>query len=603
MKKSLLLAAGGAALNGSEYKSGADFDGVNDYFSRGGDLTGNADGKTISMSFWVYLTSATAGKVYVAGTTTRFTINFDDGRFSILGINPSASAVLNASFAVGNKPEYENTFLHFSISFDLSNPAKRHVYINDDDATSIISWDTYTNDNIEFTAADHSVGAIPNGSAKLKGRIAQLFLDYTYRDLSIEANRRLFTNYDPEKGLIPAPGQAALNPIIYMPMDDETELFVNQGTGGNFVQNGVIALSNRGAGQYNASASEFDGVSDYLNAGSIGGISDSKVFTASFHCKAELFSGHVFHIPAAGAFSILRNSNRIDFEGHNSGGSKILDAQILDIPTDSNVMVSISVDMSSPSKRHVVINGGDVTGSVVWNTYTDDVLDLTGLNNYIGALNGFSSFWKGSLGRFYLDTSYINLSNNNPFYDTDTNKPKYLGEQGELPTGSQPLVYLPLRADDAGNNPGSGGDFTVNSGPFTGARGPSEYWARSVVVDGLNYLTGSVFCQSLVKWISVDSGVTWTPTYANGVTVTDIGNGTDNGVVAYYYGTSENINWALEENKLRFTDAFGLPVPPKIDNNSVLFLDFSNLDNLGENKAGADFTVIGSPASGPDVNG
>tara|TARA_R110000772_G_scaffold255345_1_gene371537 strand:- start:40 stop:846 length:807 start_codon:yes stop_codon:yes gene_type:complete len=34
--------------------------------------------------------------------------------------------------------------------------------------------------------------------------------------------------------------------------------------------------------------------------------------------------------------------------------------------------------------------------------------------------------------------------------------------------------------NDAGNNLGSGGDFTVNSGPFVGARGGSEFWARSV---------------------------------------------------------------------------------------------------------------------------
>jgi len=39
-------------------------------------------------------------------------------------------------------------------------------------------------------------------------------------------------------------------------------------------------------------------------------------------------------------------------------------------------------------------------------------------------------------------------------------------------------------SSDAGNNLGSGGDFTVNSGPYAGARGGSEYWARSAKFDG-----------------------------------------------------------------------------------------------------------------------
>ena len=43
---------------------------------------------------------------------------------------------------------------------------------------------------------------------------------------------------------------------------------------------------------------------------------------------------------------------------------------------------------------------------------------------------------------------------------------------------------MPIRGDDAGNNLGTGGDFTVYSGPFTGARGGSEFWARSAKFGG-----------------------------------------------------------------------------------------------------------------------
>lgn len=37
--------------------------------------------------------------------------------------------------------------------------------------------------------------------------------------------------------------------------------------------------------------------------------------------------------------------------------------------------------------------------------------------------------------------------------------------------GTPPLIYLPMCGNNAGKNYGTGGDFTVNSGPFAGARG------------------------------------------------------------------------------------------------------------------------------------
>jgi hypothetical protein len=90
------------------------------------------------------------------------------------------------------------------------------------------------------------------------------------------------------------------------------------------------------------------------------------------------------------------------------------------------------------------------------------------------------------LSDVWYNPTYIDLSASNPFYDTETGKPKFLGADGSEPTGSAPLIYLPLRADDAGSNKGTGGDFTVNSGPFTGARGASEVWAESAEFNGTN---------------------------------------------------------------------------------------------------------------------
>jgi hypothetical protein len=134
------------------------------------------------------------------------------------------------------------------------------------------------------------------------------------------------------------------------------------------------------------------------------------------------------------------------------------------------------------------MNGVDVTGSVSWSVYSDDTIDLT-LNDYeVGKNAAGTDYMNGELSDVWFDDSYTaDLSG---FYDTETGKPKFLGIDGSLPTGSPPLVYLPMRGNDAGNNAGTGGDFTVNSGPYTGARGPSEFWAGSAEYNGSNQYHG-----------------------------------------------------------------------------------------------------------------
>lgn len=185
------------------------------------------------------------------------------------------------------------------------------------------------------------------------------------------------------------------------------------------------------------------------------------------------------------------------------------------------------------------------------------------------------------------------------------NKPKPVRQVLEE-TGNTPLIAMPISADNPILNLGTGGNFTLNGGGLVGARGASEHIARGLAVDGTNYLTGSVFCQSLVRWLSTDGGATWSVFYENSVTVTNIGNGTNNGVVAHYLGFSDNINWALEENKNMVTDQLGFPkdMEKAVQNSDwapVLGLDFSDSTMFGYNKYGSDFTVTGAPVSGADV--
>jgi hypothetical protein len=83
-----------------------------------------------------------------------------------------------------------NTWSNILVSIDLASTSNRSVWINDVQAT--VAWSNYVNDNIDFTRANHYIGAIQTPAAGITGRLSHVYLDYTYRNLSVEANRRIF---------------------------------------------------------------------------------------------------------------------------------------------------------------------------------------------------------------------------------------------------------------------------------------------------------------------------------------------------------------------------------------------------------------------------
>ena len=483
IKKKMLQAASGAGGDDVILPVGVDFDG--DYLSRSSDLVGNANGKTFTISAWFYLTTTS----YNTGLYE----SFDSGSLrSYIYVNKigqlvakmwgesTAGYVLNVSSSSGLFAA--NTWNHILFSVDLSNTSNRSVYIND--ASASVNFNTYTNQNMDFTFNTFRINDF--NSNRGESRLAGVYLDYTYRDLSVEANRRLFIDAD---GLYKKPPTSG---IISVPMDDPDDVGRNDGTGGDFTLNGTVARSGRGPNQYNAVASTFDGTADYLSKTAITGASNGQKFTLSLSLSSNEQDGKFFEI-----------KDRL-YIGVFSGGTGDFKIRVLAVPSagfptiirlettrslsfNSTYCIQVSVDSAIPTAK-LIINGVDDTNEI--GTATSDSFVFASTDVAVGAQGGTgASKVDGEIGNVYFNNSYIDLATNNPFYDASTNKPKYLGESGELPTGSSPLIYLPLRADDAGNNLGTGGDFTVNSGPFVGARGASEFIARSVRTPaGLNSL-------------------------------------------------------------------------------------------------------------------
>jgi hypothetical protein len=451
------------------------FDGVNDYLSRSSDMTGNTDSKTFTFSCWVYSDLASSSYMYESSDSSQsgFLGKISNSNINNVGIfakNSSNATILSLGDGAAIAA---NTWSHILISCDMSDTSKRMLLING--VVQTVGWSDYTDSSIDFSRGFHYLQLRSSGgNVKGVGRLSNLFLDYTYRDLSIESNRRLFIDADGK----PASGQAGLSPILYLPMKNADTAGSNLGSGGNFAVNGVLATAARGPNQDNCVASVFDGSADYLRSTTISlGSTSSITFSVQLSIgvtNREIFDNGIMlnieHSISSGSFRIrARNSSFV---------------QILDVYFNSNTIVSdrnynitASFDLTNTANRSIFLNGEQVT-ALTWGTYTSGTLGAsTGCT--VGAEAAATIFYDGSMGELYLDTTYMDLATDNPFWDSDTSRPNSVRKVIE-DTGVTPLIALPISGSNAGKNLGSGGDFTVNSGPFTGARGSSEYLARSM---------------------------------------------------------------------------------------------------------------------------
>ena len=127
----------------------------------------------------------------------------------------------------------------------------------------------------------------------------------------------------------------------------------------------------------------------------------------------------------------------------------------------------VSVDLSDVNKRHLYIDDVSVG---VWNTYTSDDIDFTATDHRFSIYR--SSITAGHPACFadvwfdidlYLDLS--DTATRRKFVGEDFNSTVDLGDNGELVTGSSPIVYFSRRGsdtpDDFVTNKGTGGGFTL----------------------------------------------------------------------------------------------------------------------------------------------
>ncbi len=217
------------------------FDGTNDYLLRGSDLTGNADSKSITIVVSTEFLGGD-GSVLTFLDTTGATLRFyksATNKITLIGENSSGAGILQ----IGTSSSYvvASGRLNILISVNLLTGAA-NLYV--DDVSDKVET-TLTNDTLDFTVGEHSIGARAGAGAKLNGAIADLWVAFgQYIDFSVEANRRLFFD---SGGQIVNRGADGSRPtgtppsIFFKGPASTWNAGTNFGTGGDYTMNGAVA--------------------------------------------------------------------------------------------------------------------------------------------------------------------------------------------------------------------------------------------------------------------------------------------------------------------------------------------------------------------------
>lgn len=229
---------------GISYLPGSQYDGANDYQTRGADLTGIVDGKTGIVSFWIgpgadgALLTVLGGGANISAGGGLFVYRSSFNLVGVRGRSAAGAIVLDLNSSITDVT-VANGVRHVMISWDLTNPARRHVYVDDVDVTAST---THTNTAIDLTTGNFAIGAETDGGNKLNGGLTELFFHNTYLDLSIEANRRKFIQADGKAvASLGANGSDPLGvqPLIYAPTGDASGTG-NKGSAGPFTTTGAL---------------------------------------------------------------------------------------------------------------------------------------------------------------------------------------------------------------------------------------------------------------------------------------------------------------------------------------------------------------------------
>jgi hypothetical protein len=222
-----------------------EFDAASERLVKSTPISGASDSKRITGSFWIYHTSIGQNRRIfetiqnVSGGVLSIVLKTaGNNRIDIIGQNAAGTNILNIESSVGL---VMNRWNHVLFSFDMSNSARRHIYINGESALGTVT--TWTDDLFDFTVDEVLVGGA--ASPLRPAYLSEFWLDIgTYIDISVEYNRRKFIDAAGNPMILGTNGSVPTGsvPDIYL-TGDTASWHLNKGAGGDFSPNSPITTA------------------------------------------------------------------------------------------------------------------------------------------------------------------------------------------------------------------------------------------------------------------------------------------------------------------------------------------------------------------------
>jgi hypothetical protein len=221
------------------------FDGTNDYLTRGAALTGVANTDFLLVSLWFNIRNltGTVGFIHFANNSRFDIIRIASDRLKVEFSNV-AGAIL---WSLETTAPYTNLlnpgWHHLLVQADMGAADRRQIYI-DDAVPSLAVNNTGTNAAIGYAQAltDTVIGAGAAGDNKFNGDLAEVYISHAESlDLSVEANRRKFISATGKPVDLGADGSTPTGaaPIMFF-SGPTVDWHTNKGTGGGFTENGAL---------------------------------------------------------------------------------------------------------------------------------------------------------------------------------------------------------------------------------------------------------------------------------------------------------------------------------------------------------------------------
>lgn len=235
----------GTSVTNSSTNSGwlpysAVFDGTNDYLTRGASLTGIADGKTGSFSFWVKMGVDGSSVIGILstfqGTYGLEIYRYTSGQLYVYVKDSGSVDRLNMRTG-SNTVTVAAGWVHVCGSWDLAT-STTHLYVNGVSSKTVT---TVSDGTVPYATGVAYVGALQNNFQKFNGSLAEVWFDTTFIDFSVQSNREKFRTVTGHPVPLASDGTPSglTQPILYL-HNQVPSFETNLGSGGGMTETGTL---------------------------------------------------------------------------------------------------------------------------------------------------------------------------------------------------------------------------------------------------------------------------------------------------------------------------------------------------------------------------